>query len=237
MGNLNTPLYRRDYKGEAITYVQDDKMKSVFATPRSLPYDMSVKSAVVLGNGVSRLESDIQLILSQNNVRLAEGYKFTYACNAAYRDTTADYYVIKDNVFFSEISLDQYNKMFTPNDIWVAYKDTNLLPHCYHVDAGSAAAYLAAFDGANNVFLFGFDGSDNVTSENVYTGTVGYEHPKLIENFDKFNIFLYSVIKTYNSTMFYRVRNHLTNDFNPILKTLPNYREITVRDAVILGDF
>ena len=105
MGNLNTPLYRRDYKGEAITYVQDNKMKSIFATPRDLPHDMLVNSAIVLGNGISRLDPNIKIMLKQNNNRVAEGYKLTYACNAAWRDTPADYYVIKDNIFFIFINL------------------------------------------------------------------------------------------------------------------------------------
>ena len=235
MGNLNTPHYRRDYTGETLTYVKDGQMESVFVNPRELPFDMNVKSAVVLGNGRSRLESDIQLILGQNNKRVAEGYKFTYACNAAWRDTKADYYVIKNNIFFSEIPLDYYNKMFTPNDYWYVYPDTNLLPHIYHFDSGSAAAYLAAFDGAQKVFLFGFDGCDGEFYNNVYEHSLGYEHDVGINEYNY--SYLYNVVRAYSSIQFYRVRTVHCNDLSPSLTNLSNYQEISVRDAVLLGDF
>jgi len=237
MGNLNAPLYRRDYAGETITYVQDNKMQSLYVTPRELPHDISVNSAIVLGNGISRLDSDIQLILGQNNRRVAEGYKLTYACNAAFRDTSADYYIYKESVFFSEISKDLYNKIFLPNNLWIAYRDTNLIPHVYHMDSGSTAAYLAAFDGAKKVFLFGFDRSDGATNENIYSNTLGYDGPAILDDFRDCNTNLYNVIKAYSDVNFYRVCNHHTNHIGDLLKTLPNYHEVSIREAILLGDF
>jgi len=237
MGNLNKPKYRRDYTGETISYVEDGEQKSIFVTPRDLPHDWNSRGAVVLGNGISRLDPTTKLIIDGNNRRVAEGYKLTYACNAAYRDTTADYYVIKNNIFFSDIPTQDYNKMFVSNSSWLTYNDTNMLPYIYHMDAGSSAAYLAAFDGAQKIFLFGFDGSDGVTSENIYADTLGYESAQYIEDFQKFNTFLYNICYSYSSTQFYRVRNHYSNDFDPMLKTLNNYHEVTIRDAVLLGDF
>ena len=100
MPQLNTPIYRRDYTGEPLTYVENGAYKSLFVTPRQFPHDRAVDSAIVLGNGVSRTNPDIQCILKQNNTRVAEGYKTTYACNAAYRDTQADYYIWKTNIFY-----------------------------------------------------------------------------------------------------------------------------------------
>ena len=237
MGNLNLALYRRNYTGEPIYYVEDGVQKSIFVTPRDLPHDWNSRSAVVLGNGISRLDPTVKLIIDGNNRRVAEGYKLTYACNAAYRDTPADYYVIKNNIFFSDIPLADYNKMFTPNDHWLTYRDTNMLPGSYHMDAGASAAYLAAFDGAQKVFLFGFDGTDGVTSENIYADTFGYESAEYMEDFQKFNAFLYNICYAYSDTQFYRVRTPNSNDFDPILKSLNNYREVSVRDAILLGDF
>jgi hypothetical protein len=237
MGNIHRPTYRRDYTGETISYVEDAVQKSIFVTPRELPHDWNSRSAVVLGNGISRHDPNVKLIIDANNRRVAEGYKLTYACNAAYRDTPADYYVIKNNIFFSDIPLSDYNKMFTPNDHWLTYRDTNMLPGSYHMDAGASAAYLAAFDGAQKIFLFGFDGTDGVTSENIYADTFGYESAEYMEDFQKFNAFLYNICRAYSSTQFYRVRTQHSNDFDPILKTLNNYHEVSVRDAVLLGDF
>ena len=165
------------------------------------------------------------------------GYKMTYACNAAYRDTPADYYIVKSRELFAELSLEQHTSVFTTNDMWATYRQTNLLPYVYHLDAGASAAYLAAFDGAKQIFLFGFDGTDGVTSENIYADTSGYDSNTQIEDFQKFNTYLWNVVNTYNSTQFYRVRTHHSNNFDVTLKSLPNYLEISVRDAILLGDF
>ena len=232
---LNVANYRRDYKGEAVTYVEGDQLKSLFVNPREFPYDRTVSTAVVLGNGISRLSPEIQLILNQNNRRVAEGYKTTYACNAAYRDTPADYYVIKDRIFFSEISVDKYNKMFVSNDMWVTYRDTNLIPYVYYMDSGSSAAYLAAFDGAKKVFLFGFDGSNSDTNQNVYSGTFGYDRNDFTHENHHFH--LKEVCRVYNSTQFYRVRTHHSHDYSGELNSMANYHELGVRDAILEGDF
>lgn len=235
MPQLNSPIYRRDYTGEPLTYVENGEYKSLFVTPRTLPYDRSVKNAIVLGNGISRLDSQIQLILNQNNTRVAEGYKTTYACNAAYRDTPADYYVVKNAIFFSEIPTNIYNKIFVQNDIWLAYRDCNLTPSVWYMDSGSTAAYLAAFDGAERVFLFGFDGNDNITNDNIYAKTLGYDNIQYDHQKHSYN--LYEIAKVYNNVQFYRVRNEYSFDYPNDLSTLPNYNEISIRQAVLEGDF
>lgn len=237
MGNLNAPLYRRDYKGETITYVQDGKMQSLYVTPRDLPHDIPVNSAIVLGNGIGRLDSTTQLILSQNNKRVAEGYKLTYACNAAVRNTPADYYVFKDGVFFADITTDMHNKIFISNDLWVAYREANLIPHAYHMDSGATAAYLAAFDGAKKIFLFGFDRSDGVTNENIYSNTIGYDGAEVLDDWRDFDTYLYKVCSAYADVSFYRVRTQHSNDISPLFKNLSNYQEISIREAILLGDF
>ena len=158
MPQLNTAVYRRDYKGEPLTYDEGDQLISLFVNPRQFPYDRNVSTAIVLGNGISRLQPDIQLLLNQNNKRVAEGYKTTYACNAAYRDTKADYYIFKDNLFFAEKYQMDYSRIFLPNNYWINYRDCNLIPYFWYMDSGSTAAYMAAFDGAKKIFLFGFDG-------------------------------------------------------------------------------
>lgn len=235
MPTLNVANYRRDYKGEAITYVDGDQLKSVFVNPRVFPYDRTASTAIVLGNGISRLTPEIKLILNQNNRRVAEGYKTTYACNAAYRDTPADYYVVKDRIFFSEIPTDIYNKIFVSNDMWVTYRDTNLIPHVYYMDSGSSAVYLAAFDGAKKVFLFGFDGSDTDTNTNVYGGSLGYDRNDFTHENHHFH--LKEVCRVYNNTQFYRVRTSHSHDYSGELSAMPNYHELNVRQAILEGDF
>lgn len=235
MPQLNYPEFRRDYKGEPLTFVENGQMKSLFVNPRTFPYDRSVESAIVLGNGISRKIQDIQLILNTNNRRVAEGYKTTYACNAAYRDTPADYYIVKDPIFFSEIPLNIYNKIFVSNDMWVTYRETNLIPHFYYMDSGSTGAYMAAFDGHKKVFLIGFDGSDNNHNLNLYANTLGYERNDWTH--ETHQNYLFDVCRVYSSTQFIRVRTQHSYNFSDKLNTLPNYKEVNVRDAIILGDF
>lgn len=237
MPQLNAPIYRRDYSGETITYVDTNttQMKSLFVTPRDFPYDRSVSNAIVLGNGVSRLDPNIQLLLNQNNKRVAEGYKTTYACNAAYRDTDADYYIWKTNIFFGDNTYPiEASKIFLQNDLWVGYQDTNLIPNIWYMDSGSTAAFLAAFDGAKKVFLFGFDGCGDVHT-NIYANTLGYDD--FDYNYEKHNAHLTNVVRVYSDVHFYRVRTEHSFDFNNELKKYPNYHEISIRQAVLEGDF
>jgi len=235
MPQLNFPYYRRDYKGEPVTFVENNQMKSFFVNPREFPYDRAIDTAIVIGNGISRLSTDIQLILNQNSRRVVEGYKTTYACNAAYRDIKADYYVIKSRLLFAEIPLEKHNAIFVSNDMWVTYRDTNLIPYIYYMDSGATAAYLAAFDGAKKVFLFGFDGSDNDTNQNVYADTFGYDRNDFTHN--KHHENLYDVCSVYSNVDFYRVRTHVSHDYSNLLTQLPNYHELNVRNAVLTGDF
>jgi hypothetical protein len=235
MPQLNSTYFRRDYTGEPVTFVEDGQMKSLYVNPREFPHDRQVSTAIVLGNGISRTTPEIKLIVNQNNRRVAEGYKTTYACNAAYRDTPADYYIVKDRIFFSEIPVDKYNKMFVSNDMWVTYRDTNLIPYVYYMDSGSTGAYLAAFDGHKKIFLIGFDGSDNNHNLNVYANSLGYERNDFTH--EVHNAYLYDVCRVYSSTQFYRVRTHHSYDFSAALNGLPNYQELSVRDAILAGDF
>jgi len=235
MPQLNYAEYRRDYKGEPVTFVENGAMKSLFVNPREFPYDRSVEGAIVLGNGLSRKTPEMQLIINANNRRVAEGYKTTYACNAAYRDTPADYYVVKDPIFFSEIPLNIYNKVFVSNDMWVTYRDANLIPHFYYMDSGSTGAYLAAFDGHKKVFLIGFDGSDTNHNLNVYANTLGYDRNDWTHEVHQ--NYLYEVCRIYRSTQFIRVRTQHSYNFDNKFSSLPNYKEANVRDAILLGDF
>ena len=234
MPQLNTPIYRRDYTGEPLTYVEDGQYKSFFVTPRTFPYDRNVNSAIVLGNGVSRLNPEAQLILKQNNMRVAEGYKMIYACNAAYRDTPADYYIWKTNIFFADSYPIDNTKIFLPNDTWLGYRDTNLIPHIWYMDSGATTAYLAAFDGAKKVFLFGFDGGGDI-HQNIYANTLGYD--SLDHDYVKHASHLANVVRVFSDVQFYRVRTHQCFDFISDLTSLPNYSEVSVYDAVLLGDF
>jgi len=237
MPNLITKHYRRDYTGEIVTYVEDDAMRSVKSEPRDLPRDFGMRSAIVVGNGPSKNMPDVQLLIHSNSRKLAESYKMTYACNLAFNDTPADYFVISNTDILQTINPAEQHKCFVSYDMWVTHRQINLVPYYSYLDAGTTAAYLAAFDGAKNVFLMGFDGTDGVSVDNVYAGQTGYAVPSSTECFRKFHMFLHDLVKLYNNTNFYRVRTMHTSNLSVDLSHLPNFKEVSVREAVLLGDF
>jgi hypothetical protein len=237
MGNLTKPVYRRDYTGETVYYIETDRLSAVLSKPRALPYDFHTRTAIVLGNGVTRTYPDVNQMLVNNRNKLAEAYKLTYACNAAITDTIADYYVIKDDRFFQRIEPERLPLMFTPYNIWINRRETNLIPTVSHYDAGSAAAMLAAFDGATKVFLIGFDGTDGETVDNIYSDDQLYSDPTTVVDFQKFHSYLHDVVKAYSDTQFYRVRTPHSNNLQADMSRLRNYTEVTVREAILLGDF
>jgi hypothetical protein len=236
MPNLNTAKYRRDYESELIVYEDAGNLKTINVIPRDLPCDWPVKSAIVLGNGMGRLDPTIDLICRTNRNRPAEGYKLTYACNAAHRDVNADYYVVKDVLLFQEIDHARFNQVFTPYNLWLTRRDTNMVPYYSYLDAGTTAAYLAAFDGAKKVFLFGFDGTDGNELHNIYHGTLAYVKQDDLTGMQKFAIYMHDLVKTYSDVQFYRVRTEHSFDW---LCGMPfdNWQEVSVRQAILLGDF
>jgi hypothetical protein len=236
MPNLNNPHYRRDYTSELIVYEESGALKTINVVPRDLPHGWPVKSAIVLGNGIGRLDPTIELICRSNRNRPAEGYKLTYACNAAYRDVNADYYVVKDISLFQEIDHSRFNQVFVPYNLWLTRRDTNMIPYYSHLDAGTAAAYLAAFDGAEKVFLFGFDGTDGNLVQNVYQDTLGYKTPAEPSGMQKFAMYMYDLARIYPDVQFYRVRTEHSFDWLCGMP-LDNWHEVSIRQAVLLGDF
>ena len=96
---------------------------------------------------------------------------------------------------------------------------------------------LAAFDGANKVFLIGFDGTDGETVDNIYAEDELYSHPTTVVDFQKFHTYLFDVVHAYRNTHFYRVRTPHSNNLQADFNRLSNYTEVTVREAVLLGDF
>jgi hypothetical protein len=237
MPTLLTKHYRRDYTSEIITFVEDDQMKSLAVQCRDLPYDFGARNAIVIGNGLSKNLPEIRLLIDTNSRKLAESYKLTYACNRAFFDTPADYFVIGDRDIMQEIAPDDHSKCFISYDKWLTRRQANMIPYYSHLDTGTTAAYLAAFDGAQKIFLLGFDGSDGVQVGNAYAGQPAYKTPALPECFDKFHMFLYDLVKLYKNIEFYRVNTQYTGKTNVDLSALPNYHEVSVREAVLLGDF
>jgi hypothetical protein len=235
---LYAPNYRTDYIGENINIIVDGQTKSYFIEPRPNVFTpTNSPSAIVVGNGLTKLYKENQMLLNTNSKRSIEGYKHVYACNMSTQDDFAyDYYVVKNSAFLARLEDTKLNQIYLPYDVFFNYKDTcNLLPYLSYFDAGSSAAYLAAFDGHKKIFLMGFDGDLGLGYQTVYDGSYLYTDNT---NFDwaKWETYMLNIMSVYRDVEFYRIQ--LDGQCAPSSwKALPNFRDVTAREAVMLGDF
>ena len=228
-------IFRSNYTGEVIYDARSGTQTAVQVAPRQFQ-SSDCESAIVLGNGPSRLNNQIQVMLRANGNRPYPSYKSVYACNAAIRDTKADYYVVKSNLLFQEITSDQYPQIFLASELYLLFKEANLIPLNYHYNAGASAAHLAAFDEHKKVFLFGFDGQDSV-AHNIYTGTSGYDTEETSVDHYKWEQHMLEVISLYQDTTFYRVMADGCEQCPESWKKMPNFQQVSIREAILAGDF
>jgi hypothetical protein len=112
----------------------------------------------------------------------------------------------------------------------------NLIPGNFRADAGSLAAYLAAFHGAKRVFLFGYDGqqTDNENS-NVYANTEFYPSDKESIDDKQWINNLKKVIQTYDDVEFFKVSPQVEDNYRS-LQRLSNYTVINLKKFISLAD-
>lgn len=237
--SLITPFYRKDYVGETINKLIDGKTYSYFIKPRDDVFVKSnVSSAIVLGNGITRNYPEHKHLLKINSKRLAESYKLVYACNRAVQEEeNYDYYVIKHSVFLSGIKPERKSQIYLPNNIFLDYvSDYNMLPFISYLDSGASAAMLAAFDGHKRIFLFGFDGDLGAGWQTLYDNTYPYNENNADVSLKVWKDYMSDVIKVYSDTQFYRIQSDGQEAPSEWTK-FPNFKDVSFREAVLLGDF
>lgn len=126
-------------------------------------------TAIVLGNGTSRLALDL------NNCKKAAA---VYGCNALYREFTPDVLVATDTPIATEIQNSGYaksNRFYTRRPI--NGSGALAIPKDWKGwSSGPIAAALACADGHTRIYLAGFDlGGINGMFNNVYAGTEFYK--------------------------------------------------------------
>lgn len=131
-----------------------------------------MNSALVLGNGVSRL--DLDLTVCQNSMPI-------YGCNALYRDFTPDVLVATDGPISKAIQESGYSKQHrfytrTPLPNQGAIQIPN---NWKGWSSGPIAAAYACYDQHEVIYLCGFDmGGVNGHFNNVYADTEFYKQSK-----------------------------------------------------------
>lgn len=127
-------------------------------------------TAFVLGNGLSRLEVDLNALQKQGNI---------YGCNALYRSFTPTVLVATDTPIAHEIQNSGYSKLntfYTRRPL----KESGALvvPKPYFgFSSGPIAVALSAIDGNDPIYLIGFDMGPNESGKfnNVFAGTEHYK--------------------------------------------------------------
>lgn len=237
-------LYRKDYRGEDVItnriYQNSKWNPTVEFIPNTFTGNFSKPSAVVLGNGPTRLEFDCKRFLDYrlpNHTWRAKENKvnfLTYGCNAIFRNFKPDFIVATGDRLLQEIADSGHcdrHIVYANNQPLIDYPGKfALIPQNPQYNSGAIAAYLAAFDGHKKVYILGFDGNDTPNfNYNVYSGTTGYPSGNTPVLEEYWNKSLKEVMSTYNETEFIRVAPTASFRTPEEWKYCVNYRQIDFR--------
>lgn len=234
--NTLQKLNSTDYKGEWINVtLGNNKIDRRFIKPQ-IVFENPSGNAICLGNGLSRQNYTTKQFENTNKRKILKYYNVMYGCNAIYRDWQPDFLIVTNQILAAKISTEMHNITFAPQEIMRRYKNLNLIPGAQRLDAGSAAAYLAAFHGAKRVFLYGYDGQQiEGVNNNVYANTECYSSESENVNDRDWIKNLKNVIETYNDVEFFRVAPTAQDSYR-VLQRLPNYNVIDFRKFISFAD-
>jgi len=245
MLNLTKKLYRKDYTGEDIVQertLTGGKWDTITEhVPNNVINNQISNRAVIFGNGTGRESFPIQHILSKKSGLLGADSLQSYACNAFYRDHTPDFLVVTTRTIADEISKSNYTKnniAYTRVDISLEFpKHFYLIPHDPYGDAGTTAAYIAAFDGHKKIYLLGFNGQDTPgINDNIYAGTKGYDAANAKVSDLKWIANIAALCRIYDDVDFVRVTESGRRSTPESWKYITNLRQINFRDFVCETD-
>jgi len=237
--------YRKNYTGEDIvvdrTYENSEWADLKEFIPNQIANQQVSNQALIIGNGTSRKEFNLNLIYRHRAGLRGIRRLQTYGCNALYRDYSPDFLVAVGTEIVEEIANSGYcdNHIVYANKWSIADfpKKFYLIPEDPSWNAGSLATYLACFDGHKKVYLLGFDGNDfNGYNYNIYAGTSGY--PKLNETITEsiWEKTMKKVFDTYTDVDFVRIASTNTFRMPESWKYCVNLRSIDFRQFVIEAD-
>jgi len=236
-------ILRADYTGEDVNIVGTLK-ESVWTYQKEFvnnPFNNGpmANHAVVIGNGSSRLGFDLRHFVDYVNHPIDQTWKpakstkrfFTYGCNALYRDFAPDFLVVTGDQMVREIVGSPY-----PNDHIVYANNSavidwqgrfHIIPQDPPWNAGTLAAYLAAFDGHKRIFLMGFDNNDtDGFNYNVYADTQSYPRSDSSVSESFWIESMAILMRTYSDVEFVRVTPKGTFTTPESWKYFVNFRSI-----------
>ena len=230
-----TPQYRTAYQGEDIALerkIEDGAWKTLCDYVPNQITNETTAPAIVIGNGPSRSSFNLQH-LKRNRLQ-------TYGCNALYRDFAPTFLVsvnaVSQEIVDSEYSLS--NIVYADSNTLIRYpQHFYLIPHNPYLDAGTTAAYIAAFDGHPKIYLLGFDGQDTPGyNYNVYCDTVGYDGKRATIDDTKWIENRRELFFAYPDVDFVWVTSNGKYTMPERLKYCHNHRQISHRGLVLECD-
>ena len=242
-------IYRRDYLGEDVVrdliYTGGTWERNEEFVPNSIINEQISNRAVVLGNGISRLELDNNLFGLLANHRaglLAVNAVQTYGCNALYRDFHPDFLIANGPDITREIAESGYcdnEIVYSTQDAVLDYPGKfYLTPQNPHWDAGAIATYLACFDGHKQIYLLGFDGHSSEPNSfyNAYAGTANYPGIDAASTEAFYIKTLKLVMDTYSDVDFVRVMPTAAWHMPEEWRYQVNLRQLSWREFVVEVD-
>ena len=231
--------YRRDYTGEKISisrvYENLTWQDETEWVPSAVTNDQISNQAVILGNGLSRLDFNLNLIKNHRGGLLGRSRLQSYGCNALYQDFAPDFLVASGAAMIAELARSSYvndNIVYThPSDVLEYPTKFYITPHDPFTDAGTTATYIAAFDGHKKIFLLGFDGQDTPGfNNNVYADRANYTSKHFLVQEHKWANDMKQVMMVYNDVDFIKVTKKGRDRTPESWKYISNFRQINYND-------
>jgi len=238
-------IYRANYGGERITTEaavnQNEWSYKTEWVPTAVANNHISKIATVIGNGLTRKNFPVGLLIKHLSGRLGAKSMQTYGCNAFYRDFEPTFLVAVGNEICHEIAHSGYcdrHIVYANSDKILKYPNKfYLIPQDFVSNAGTIAAYLACFDGHEKIYLLGFDNSSGeYYNNNVYAGTRGYAPADHNYSDDYWIMAMEKIMSLYNEVEFVRVTSTPNYACPSSWRRLSNFRQIHFQSYVIEAD-
>ena len=227
-------LFRNAYVGEdiysAATYTEGKWSYEKEYVAKTLNHQGFDKKAIIIGNGISRLEFNLAEFQKPYIKKRIQ----TYGCNDLYKDYIPNFLVVTRPDAIEKVNQTGYcvdHVVYSSSSAILQYPGAfHLIPQDPSWNSGSIAAYLACFDGHSVVYLLGFDGNDTPdTNNNVYERTER-------QNDSFMSLTMTHVFKTYPLVDFVLVNSTSRGYMPAAWYGVTNLRRIGFRDLVLECD-
>jgi hypothetical protein len=218
-------LYRSNYQGESIVvnlnHVGNEWNTELEWVPNAVYNNKTTSQAVVIGNGDTRKQFDLNLIKNHRGGLLAKNKLQSYGANSLYKEYEPDFLVAVGDSNIEEIAESGYTDkhiVYANAPALLEYpKKFYLIPQDPTWNAGSLATYMACFDGHKKVFLLGFD-TDVEQTNAFYAKTLAH------------------VMEMYNDVEFIRVMPTVGWAIPDEWAGLTNFRQLDFRGFSLEAD-